>query len=241
MEELLKEAGDRLPKHVGIILDGNRRWALKRKLGIDEGHKAGYENLREMLFSFLKAGIHYVSVYALSLENVRGRSTAEIEYLFGLIEKALGSINDFAKIKEEEVRITISGDLSRLPKAIQDSVRKKVDSTKKFNKNFLNICVMYDGQEEIVHAVKNIIKDKIKPKNISREMFRNYLYANDFPPLDYVIRTGMEDGARISGFMLWDASYAEFRFRDEYWPDYNEEMLIEDLKEYLRRKRRMGK
>ena len=105
----------------------------------------------------------------------------------------------------------------------------------------MNLCIYYDGHEEIALAAKKIAQAGIPHEKIDKDLLKSYLYTKDMPELDYIVRTGMEDGARISGFMLWDASYAEFRFRDEYWPDYNEEMLIEDLREYLRRKRRMGK
>lgn len=100
---------------------------------------------------------------------------------------------------------------------------------------------MYDGHEEIVDAVKKIINDGIKTEKINTELIKEYLYTKNFPSLDYIIRTGMDDGARISGFLLWDSSYAEFKFREDLWPDYNKEMVIEDLEDYLRRNRRMGK
>jgi len=100
---------------------------------------------------------------------------------------------------------------------------------------------MYDGQEEIVDAVKEIIKSGVKIEDINRDMIKNHLYTRNFPEVDYIIRTGMEDGARISGFLLWDASYAEFKFRTELWPDYNKDMVIEDIQDYANRDRRKGK
>lgn len=100
---------------------------------------------------------------------------------------------------------------------------------------------MYDGQEEIVDAVKEIIKSGVKIEDVNRDMIKNHLYTRNFPEVDYIIRTGMEDGARISGFLLWDASYAEFKFRTELWPDYNKDMVIEDIQDYANRDRRKGK
>ena len=100
---------------------------------------------------------------------------------------------------------------------------------------------MYDGQEEIVDAVKEIIKSGVKIEEINRDTIKSHLYTRNFPEVDYIIRTGMEDGARISGFLLWDASYAEFKFRTELWPDYNKEMVIEDIQDYVNRNRRKGK
>ncbi len=241
LEELKKEAKDKLPRHIGLILDGNRRWAKKRNLNLNLGHLAGYETLRKILFSFLDLGIKYLSVFALSNENVKKRSPQELQYIYGLIINVIDVISNDPVIKEEKVKINVIGRLSLLPPDVREKINELIETTKDHDQKFLNICIMYDGQEEIVDAVKKILDDKINPKDINIELIKNYLYTKDFPELDYIIRTGMEDGARISGFLLWDASYAEFRFRDDYWPDYNEEMLIEDIREYLRRARRRGK
>ncbi len=146
-----------------------------------------------------------------------------------------------ATVKEEKVNFNVIGRVHLLPADVRAKINELIEFTKENDQNFINLCIMYDGQEEIVDAVKEIIKNGVKAGDINREVIKNHLYTRDFPEVDYIIRTGMEDGARISGFLLWDASYAEFRFRDDYWPDYNEEMLIEDIREYLRRTRRRGK
>ena len=127
---------------------------------------------------------------------------------------------------------------------------EKIDELEAYTKNhdgaFVNVCIMYDGQAEIVDAVNDIITEviakKMSPKEIDESTIRMHLYdKGNFPPVDYIIRTGMEDGARISGFLLWDATYAEFKFREDYWPDYNKDMMIEDLIDFTQRKRRKGK
>ncbi len=241
LEELKKEAKGKLPRHIGLILDGNRRWAKKRNLNMNLGHLAGYETLRKILFSFLDLGIKYLSVFALSNENVKKRSPQELQYIYNLIINVIDVISKDPVIKEEKVRMNVIGRLSLLPPDVREKINSLIETTKDYDQKFLNICIMYDGQEEIIDAVKKILDDKIDPKDVNIDLFKSYLYSKDFPELDYIIRTGMEDGARISGFLLWDASYAEFRFRDDYWPDYNEEMLIEDIREYLRRTRRRGK
>ena len=241
LEELKKEAKGKLPRHIGLILDGNRRWAKKRNLNMNLGHLAGYETLRKILFSFLDLGIKYLSVFALSNENVKKRSPQELQYIYNLIINVIDVISKDPVIKEEKVRMNVIGRLSLLPPDVREKINSLIETTKDYDQKFLNICIMYDGQEEIIDAVKKILDDKIDPKDVHIDLFKSYLYSKDFPELDYIIRTGMEDGARISGFLLWDASYAEFRFRDDYWPDYNEEMLIEDIREYLRRTRRRGK
>jgi len=233
--------GFQLPRHVGIILDGNRRWIKQQGMtDITKGHLAGYQTLKRILYPFFDAGIHYLTAYALSTENVRNRKPEEIKFLFKLIIKGVQDVLNEPLIHEKKVRVRLIGRIQELPHEIQEEIQKMNEITKDYSDNFINFCVMYDGQEEIIDAVKSIIDKKIPKEMITAEIIKQNLYSKDFPPVDYIIRTGMEDGARISGFLLWDSSYAEFRFRSELWPDYNENMIMEDLKEYLHRNRRKG-
>lgn len=241
MEELKEIPANKLPKHIGLILDGNRRWAKKNMLEANVGHLIGYENLKDRLFDFFDAGIHYLSIYALSLENARKRSVDELRYIFKIILKAVDTVISESTVREEKVKFNVIGRVHLLPEDVQEKIKELIEFTKDHDQNFINLCIMYDGQEEIVDAVKKITDDKIKSEDITRDLIKSYLYTKNFPELDYIIRTGMEDGARISGFLLWDASYAEFKFRTDLWPDYNKEMIIEDIKEYLKRNRRKGK
>ncbi|MEE9377193.1 MAG: polyprenyl diphosphate synthase [Candidatus Lokiarchaeia archaeon] len=240
IEELKKTAKDKLPKHIGLIIDGNRRWAKKRNLDVNLGHLVGYENLKKRLFDFFDAGIHYLSLYILSLENVRKRNTQELEYIYKIMVKAVDTVINESIVKEEKVRFGVIGRISMLPDKARKKIEELIAFTKDHNQNFINLCIMYDGHEEIVDAIKEIIKNNIKSEDVNKELIKKYLYTKNFPPLDYIIRTGMNDGARISGFLLWDSSYAEFKFRNDLWPDYNKEMVIEDLEDYLRRNRRLG-
>ncbi|MFW9874780.1 MAG: polyprenyl diphosphate synthase [Candidatus Thorarchaeota archaeon] len=241
LEELKEVAKDKLPKHVGLIIDGNRRWAKNRNLDINFGHLVGYENLKKRLFDFFEAGIHYLSLYILSSENLRKRNPEEIDYIYKLMIKAVDTVINESIVKDEKVRFDIVGRLSLLPPKAKEKIQHLIDFTIDHDKNFINLCIMYDGHEEIVDAVKKIINDGITPEEVDVKLIKNYLYTKNFPPLDYIIRTGMDDGARISGFLLWDSSYAEFKFRNELWPDYNKEMVIQDLFDYTKRNRRMGK
>lgn len=241
MEELKDIPKSKLPKHIGLILDGNRRWAVKNLLNVNVGHLIGYENLKKRLFDFFEAGIHYLSIYALSLENVRKRSEEEIIYIFRIILDAVDTVIKESTVKEEKVKFNVIGRIHLLPQKVQEKINELIEFTKDHDQNFINLCIMYDGQDEIVDAVKNIVKDGIKVDEIDRELIKSYLYTRYFPEADYIIRTGMEDGARISGFLLWDSSYAEFKFRKDLWPDYNREMIIEDLLDYIERNRRKGK
>jgi tritrans,polycis-undecaprenyl-diphosphate synthase [geranylgeranyl-diphosphate specific] len=155
--------------------------------------------------------------------------------------KAVDTVINESIVKEEKVKFSIIGRLSMLPPKARAKIQELIDFTKKHDENFINLCIMYDGHEEIVDAVKSIINDGVNAEKVNVELIKKYLYTKDFPPLDYIIRTGMDDGARISGFLLWDSSYAEFKFREDLWPDYNKEMVLEDLKDYIKRSRRMGK
>jgi len=232
---------NKLPLHVGLILDGNRRWARKNNLDVNLGHLVGYRTLRERLFDFFELGIRYLTIYALSLENVRKRSKEEVEYIYKIMEKAVETVLKEPIITQEKVRIKILGRLELLPERVREKINKLVEFTKDNDKAFLNILIMYDGRAEIVDAIKEIINKGYSADEINEDLIKSHLYTKDFPEVDYIIRTGMEDGARISGFLLWDASYAEFKFRNEYWPEYSKEMMIEDLKDYITRNRRKGK
>jgi tritrans,polycis-undecaprenyl-diphosphate synthase [geranylgeranyl-diphosphate specific] len=241
IRELKARFGDHLPKHVGLVLDGNRRWIRKQGIkDVTKGHLAGYQRLKKILYYFFEGGIHYLTAYALSIENVRKRSPEEVRFLFSLILKGVDDVLSEPLIHEKKVRVRLIGHLNELPSDIQIAIEKMNEATKDYHDNFINFCVMYDGQEEIVDAVRKIISDRIPIDKITRDVIKQHLYTKDFPELDYLIRTGMEDGQRISGFLIWDSSYAEFRFRTDLWPDYDEKMILEDLKEYVRRNRRLG-
>ena len=198
-------------------------------------------NLKERLFDFFEAGIHYLSIYALSLENLKKRSEEEIKYIFGIILDAVDAVVKEATVKEEKVNFNVIGRIYLLPEDVRTKINELIEFTKENDQNFINLCIMYDGQEEIVDAVKEIIKNGVKIEDINRDVIKSHLYTRDFPEVDYIIRTGMDDGARISGFLLWDASYAEFKFRTDLWPDYTKEMVLEDIQDYANRNRRKGK
>ena len=239
-KELKRTAGDKLPKHIGLILDGNRRWARERNLNVNAGHLAGYETVKKRLYDLFDAGIKYLTIYALSLENARKRSPEELKYIYQIIKIAVETVKKEEIVKNEKVRFHVIGRLDLLPQDVRKKIDELIEYTKDHDQSFINLCIMYDGRAEIVDAVKSIVKDKIKAENVNEDLIKSRLYTYDFPEVDYIIRTGMDDGARISGFLLWDASYAEFRFRNDYWPAYSEDMLLEDLNDYVKRKRRLG-
>jgi len=240
LEELKKIAKNRLPRHIGLIIDGNRRWAKERNLDVNFGHMVGYENLKKRLFDFFDAGIQYLSLYILSLENVKKRTPEELEYLYKIMIRAVDTVVNESIVRKEKINFNVIGRIGMLPSETKKKIFELIEFTKKHDQNFINLCIMYDGHEEIVDAIRGIINDSIDPKEIDTKLIKKYLWSKKFPPVDYIIRTGMTDGARLSGFLLWDSSYAEFKFRTEWWPDYNKEMVLEDLIDFTQRKRRMG-
>ena len=241
MEDLKNTLGDKLPKHIGFIPDGNRRWARNAGLHRNMGHYKGYEVVKQTLLNCFHAGIKYLSLYALSLENALKRPEDELKYIYKIIKIAVETVKNEPIVTEEKVRFNVIGRLDLLPSDVREKINELIDYTKNFGEYFVNVLIMYDGQAEIVDAIKSIVKDQVNPDAIDRTLVKKYLYTKNFPEADYIIRTGMDDGARISGFLLWDASYAEFRFRNDYWPEYNEDLLIEDLNEFVNRNRRKGK
>jgi undecaprenyl diphosphate synthase len=241
LEELKKLPKDKIPKHVGIIPDGNRRFARKNNMSRNMGHYQGYEVVKKILVSCFHAGIKYLSLYALSLENAIKRTPEELNYIYKIIKIAVETVKKEPIVTDEEVRFNVIGRLELLPQDVQDKINELIEYTKNHEKAFVNVLIMYDGQAEIVDSVKSIINNNISVDQIDQKLIKQNLYTKDFPELDYLIRTGMDDGMRLSGFLLWDASYAEFKFRNELWPEYNNEMLYADLKEYINRNRRKGK
>ncbi len=243
MEEFKKLDRDKLPRHIGLILDGNRRWAKRHgNKRTEAGHLQGYKNITDVLPYFFEAGIRYLSIYALSLDNLKKRSDYELDYILNIISLAVDRVKEEPIVKDEKIKFNVIGRTSLLPQEVRDKINELTEYTKDHDGGYVNVCIVYDGQAEIVDAVKDIVKEGIKTEDVTEDLIREHLYdKGSFPPVDYIIRTGMEDGARISGFLLWDASYAEFKFREDLWPDYSKEMILEDLKDYIRRNRRMGK
>lgn len=241
LTELQKLPSDKIPRHIGLIPDGNRRWAQKNNVHRNVGHYKGYEVVKKILLSCFEAGIKYLTLYALSLENAYKRPKDELKYIYKIIKLAVETVKNEPIVTEEKIRFNVIGRLDLLPQDVQEKINELIEYTKDFDGAFVNVLIMYDGQAEIVDAMKNIINNNVSPDKIDRKLIKDYLYTRDFPEVDLIVRTGMEDGARISGFLLWDASYAEFKFRNEFWPEYNEDLLLEDIKDYINRNRRKGK
>ena len=220
-----------VPNHIGIIMDGNRRWAKEKKKKTIEGHLAGANRIISLAKYIFDKGVKYLSIYAFSTENFN-RSAEEVSYLMGLIIKFFNErVNE---LHDYNIKIVVSGLRDNLSKEVLKCIDNVVDLTKDNTGGVLNVCLNYGGRREIVDAVNKIKEANV---NITEETFDKYLY-NDLPDLDYVIRTSGEE--RISNFMLWQISYAEFYFPKVYFPDFDEKEFDKALEIYNNRNRRFG-
>lgn len=227
-----------LPRHIGIIMDGNGRWATKRGLKRSLGHKKGAETLEKLLNYVFNLGIKYVSVYAFSTENFK-RDKDEVDYLMNLFVKMF-SIKNKIFVKNG-LKVIFSGRRDNLRDDVIKSIEKLEESTKDLKRGVFNICLNYGGRFEIIDMTKKIstlVKDgKIDVDDIDEELVNKYMYQ-ELPPLDFVIRTSGEQ--RISNFMLWQSSYAEYYFPETLFPDFDEKEFDKALEVYQNRNRRFG-
>ena len=220
-----------VPNHIGIIMDGNRRWAKEKNKKTIEGHLAGANRIISLAKYIFDKGVKYLSIYAFSTENFN-RSAEEVSYLMGLIIKFFNE--RVHELHDYNIKIVVSGLRDNLSKDVLKCIDNVVELTKNNTGGVLNVCLNYGGRREIVDAV-----NKIKEANITvtEDNFGKYLY-NDLPDLDFVIRTSGEE--RISNFMLWQISYAEFYFPKVYFPDFDEKEFDKALEIYNNRNRRFG-
>lgn len=230
----------KIPYHVGFILDGNGRWAKQRGLSRSAGHQEGFNNLTRLAKYIFQKGVKVFSVYAFSTENFK-RSQEEVDFLMRLFVKGFKTYSK--ELKKDDIKIVFSGIRKNpLPKDVIKTIEQVEEETKNNKSGTFNICVNYDGQQEIVDASKKIIEDiesgKLDKNNINKEVFNSYLY-NDLPPIDLLIRTSGE--YRLSGFMLWQCTYAEFYFPNIHFPAFSEKDFDDALEVYNNRDRRFGK
>lgn len=229
----MEEESKAIPRHVGIIMDGNGRWAKKRGKPRSYGHKKGADVIDEVVTECFNEGAKAVSLYAFSTENwVRPKE--EIDAIFGLlgvlIEKKL------SKLIKKEVRLIISGDITPLPESLREKCLNVVKKSENFKEKTLNIALNYGSRAEIVRAANLAIKSG--KTELTEEDFVNGFYTSSLPDIDLVIRTSGE--MRLSNFFLWQCAYAEFYFTDVLWPDFHKEELKKAFEWYSHRKRRFG-
>jgi undecaprenyl diphosphate synthase len=227
-----------IPNHIGIIMDGNGRWAQERGLIRTMGHKRAIETLKELCLHMADVGVKYCSLYAFSTENFK-RDIKEVEFLMNLFISSFEK--EFNFLKEKKVKVVFSGRREPLPEKVLAAMDKIVEDTKENVDLVLNICLNYGSHAEMVDTTKKICEmyknGKIELDDINEEFIQKNLYQ-DLPPLDYVIRTSGE--LRLSNFMMYQASYAEFYFPKTYFPDFNSEEFDKAILEFNKRNRRFG-
>lgn len=224
-----------IPQHVGFILDGNRRWAKKRLLPASVGHAAGYKALNGVVQACFEQGIKYVSLYAFSCENW-ARNQDEVSALMDIVAKA--AVQDIEKFAQNNIQIRILGRRDRIDNKLLLSLDAAVERTKGNTAGTLAVCFNYGGQQEIVDAARQCVRDGLSPDEIDEQAIASRLYAPDIPPVDLVVRTSGEQ--RLSGFMLWRSSYSEFLFVEKYWPEMTKQDVTAIIDTYNRRNRRFG-
>ena len=224
-----------IPKHVGYIVDGNRRWAKSHGLPTYEGHLAGYNALKEVALATMHAGVTYMSAYVFSTENWN-RSADEVKKLMGLTLKVLAA--DVPEFNKHGVRLKIVGSREGVDPKIVKAIEAAEMATSQNSKGELAVCFNYGGQREIVDAVKKIVQSGVDIDDIDEALIAKNLYAPEVTPLDVVVRTSGEQ--RLSNFMLWRSAYSEFIFLKKNWPDMTKEDVTAIMEEYSSRQRRFG-
>lgn len=222
--------------HIGIIMDGNRRFAKRLMLEPWKGHEYGREKVEELLDYAKDLGIKEMTFYALSVENINNRPENELNYLYGIFKEAFRKM-DLEKLRENGFKIKFIGDLSLLPEDLREECLRLEDETEDNNEFIVNFAVAYGGRQEIVETVRKIVKNKVRVEEVDDKMIEDSLYISSEPEM--IIRTGGE--RRTSNFLLWQASYSEWFFIDKMWPEFEKEDLVRCIEEFKMRKRNFGK
>ena len=225
-----------IPYHLGIIIDGNRRWAKKKGLPGFLGHKKGFDNVIKIGEYCLKEGVKILTIYCFSSENWK-RTKQEVDYLMKLLEIGLDKYTK--KCIKDNIVLKVIGQKEKLSKKLQEKIKNSEEKTKNNKKGILNLAISYGGRDEIVEAVKNIINKKIPSKKITQELINKNLWTQDLPDPDLIIRTGGEQ--RMSNFLTWQGVYSELYFTNKYWPEFNKKGVDKAFEEFAKRQRRFGK
>jgi undecaprenyl diphosphate synthase len=226
---------EKIPTHIGIIMDGNGRWALSRGLPRIAGHRAGTENLRRIIEACIEFGIKYLTIYAFSTENW-GRPTEEVQGLMRIFENVID--NELQELRDQGVQLRHIGRLNGLKPRFRKKVLKAIEFTRGNDRLILNIAFNYGGRDEIVCAIQAMIADGVKAEAVNAELVSKYLFTAGVPDPDLIIRTSGE--LRSSNFLIWQGAYSEWYFPAAYWPDFDREELLRALDEYNLRQRRYG-
>lgn len=224
-----------LPVHVGIIMDGNGRWAKQRNLPRTSGHKEGLNVAKVVVAAAAELGIKYITLYTFSTENWK-RTEEEVGYLMGLIRRHLRAEFDF--YKKNGIKIKHIGDIDRLPADVRAEIVKATEETAHFDGMTVVLAINYGGRDEIVRGVRKLAAQGISAESITEEKISSSFDFPALPDVDLLIRTGGE--LRLSNFLLWHAAYAELVFTDTLWPDYTKDEFLQDIELFQKRSRRFG-
>ena len=236
--------GQRFPEHIGIILDGNRRWAAEKSRLSTDGHWAGAKVGEQVLDWCLEYGIKTLTLYTFSTENF-ARPSQEVDTILKIVEEEIRKLGKDNRLHSQKVRVKAIGRTDLLPESLQDIFKRLEDETGQYDGHFLNLAIAYTGRAEIVDATKKIVEDvhqgNLSPHQIDEDTFHKYLYTAHLPNPnpDLVIRTSGEE--RLSGFLLWQSAYSELVFVDVYWPEFRKIDFLRAIRLYQMRHRRFGR
>lgn len=237
----MKDKNSKIPRHVALIPDGNRRWARKRKLKPWEGHKAGAKNFEDLIQTALKAGVEYFSIWGSSMDNLIKRPVAEKKALLDIYKKYFKRLLDGKEIHENEVQVNFIGHWEeQFPESLKATIFEIIEKTKHYKKKMLNFLLAYSGTDDMLLAVSEISKKYSGKKLITGEILKENLMTAALPPVDFMIRTGGEPH-NSNGFLMWDTADSQLFFSPELFPDFSSKKFKEALLEYTRRDRRFGK
>ena len=231
----MKKENNLIPEHIGIIIDGNRRWARARNLPTFEGHRVGFDKVKEIAEYALEKGVKIMTIYAFSTENWK-RSQDEVSYLLGLFKILLEKEANY--LLKKGIRLQILGDRLGLSEDLQKAISKAEELTQPADKGILNICFNYGGRDEIVKAVQKIVASKVAESDITEDLIKQNLYSKNIMDPDFIIRTSGEQ--RLSGFLTWQSVYSELYFAQKMWPEFDKVDFDLALAEYSNRQRRFG-
>lgn len=223
------------PAHIGLILDGNRRWAKQHGVSVIQGHRQGYQNLKTIAKAAMKHGVRYVSAYIFSTENWK-RDRQEVRDIMNLLKWVLK--HEIKELNKEGIKLQVIGSKTKLGAAMLTAIHDAEKLTQNNTRGTLLLCLDYGGQQEIVDAIKKIAEEGVNPEDITVDMIEKHLYAPEVPPPDLIIRTSGEQ--RLSNFLTWESTYSELDFSKKYWPDFSEEDLARSIRKYGVRNRRYG-
>jgi undecaprenyl diphosphate synthase len=226
---------ERVPQHVGIIMDGNGRWARARGLPRSAGHRAGTENLRRVLRAAVEFGVKIMTIYAFSTENW-DRPAGEVKVLLSILERVID--RELSELHEEGVQLRHIGRLERIPSKLRQKVMHAIELTRDNQRLILNVAFDYGGRAELVDAIRRIVAEDVPAEQVDEPLVSRYLYTAGLPDPDLIIRTSGE--MRVSNFLIWQGAYAEFYASPTLWPDFGKDELYKALQSYNQRERRFG-